>query len=204
MAVMGNVSRPLIGVLVATVAFFAVWTVALRPSPPTSGAGSNGLGAYPSAIRNAQHAVAVANAASAAHGGAIVTSPRSTPPPAIATRPALGVRRGPAATRQRLDLVSRGLAAGRVLALLFYNPAAADDRAVRQELARIPPHGSRVVKLAVPLDELARYAAITSQVPVNQSPTLVLIDGDQQAATIVGFTDRFEIAQRVADALAVK
>jgi hypothetical protein len=38
-------------------------------------------------------------------------------------------------------------------------------------------------------------------VPVQVSPTLVLIDKARQASTIVGFADRFEIAQRVADAL---
>ena len=108
-----------------------------------------------------------------------------------------------AGTRQRLDLVSRGLKANKVLALLFYNPAAADDRAVKQELKTVPAHGRRVVKLAVPLPELARYKVVTTQVPVNQSPTLVLIDPDQQASMILGFADRFEIAQRVKDALAV-
>ena len=64
--------------------------------------------------------------------------------------------------------------------------------------------GSAVVKLAVPLSELARYPVVTTQVPVSESPTLVLIDRAQQATTIVGFADRFEIAQRVDDALAAK
>jgi hypothetical protein len=44
---------------------------------------------------------------------------------------------------------------------------------------------------------------VTNQVPVNESPTLVLIDAQRHASTIVGFADRFEIAHRVADALAV-
>ena len=38
---------------------------------------------------------------------------------------------------------------------------------------------------------------------LDSSPTLVLIDRARQATTIVGFTDRYEIAQRVADTLAV-
>jgi hypothetical protein len=105
--------------------------------------------------------------------------------------------------RQRLDVVGRALKANKVVALLFYNPLAADDKAVKAELALVPVHGGRVVKLAVPLSELARYTVVTNQVPVSVSPTLVLIDPDQQAATIVGFSDRFEIAQRVSDALRV-
>ena len=91
-----------------------------------------------------------------------------------------------------------------MLALLFYNPTAADDQAVRHELGSVPVHSGRVVKLAVPLGELSRYTVVTNQVPVNQSPTLVLIDPAKQASTIVGFADQFEIAQRVLDALAVK
>jgi hypothetical protein len=107
----------------------------------------------------------------------------------------------PPATRRRLDAVSRALAEHKVLALLFYNPAAADDQAVRQELAAVPARGPTVFKLAVPLNELTRYSVVTSQVPVNVAPTLVLIDRRRQASTIVGFADRFEIEQRVLDAL---
>jgi hypothetical protein len=99
-------------------------------------------------------------------------------------------------------MVTHALLSKRVVALLFYNPAGADDRAVRRELAAIPTHRHQVVKLAVPISELSRYPVITEQVPVQQSPTLVLIDRDRQASTIVGFTDTFEIAQRVLDALA--
>jgi hypothetical protein len=88
--------------------------------------------------------------------------------------------------------------------MLFYNPAGADDRAVRQELAAVPTERGRVVKLAVPLADLSRYSVVTSHVAVNESPTLVLIAGTHSATTIVGFADRFEIAQRVTDALAVR
>jgi hypothetical protein len=107
------------------------------------------------------------------------------------------------AGRHRLDVVQRALKANKVLALLFYNSSAADDQAVKQELASVPVHGGRVVKLVVPLGELTRYPVVTNQVPVGVSPTLVVIDPDQQAQSIVGFSDRFEIAQRVSDALRV-
>ena len=92
----------------------------------------------------------------------------------------------------------------KALVLLFYNPAAADDQAVKQELAAVATHRGKVVKLTIPLSELASYTAVTDQVPVNFSPTLVVIAPSGQAAEIVGFSDKFEIAQRVADALAAK
>jgi ABC-type phosphate/phosphonate transport system permease subunit len=98
-------------------------------------------------------------------------------------------------------VLARALTAGKVLALLFYNPPATDDRAVKRELASVPTHKGRVLKLALPLNDLARYSVVTDQVPVMVSPTLVLINRNHQASTIVGFADRFEISQRVADAL---
>jgi hypothetical protein len=224
---MANVSRPLIGLLVATVAFFAVWVVALKPSASTSGGGSpssGALGAYQSAIAKAHQAVGTSNAASVAHGGTVATA--AAPATATATVPAHPVTATTAAnaastpraaakpaaaqavvvatTSNRVNAVQSALRANKVLALLFFNPAAADDKAVKQELAAVPTHGAQVAKLAVPLAELAHYAFITSQVPVTGSPTLVLVDHARHATTIVGFADRFEIAQRVSDALAVK
>ena len=59
-----------------------------------------------------------------------------------------------------------------------------------------------MVKLEVPLSEAGRYTFITQHVQLQSSPTLLLIDRAKQATAIVGFADRFEIAQRVADALA--
>ena len=46
--------------------------------------------------------------------------------------------------------------------------------------------------------------ASTQQIPVSSSPTLLIVDRTRSATELVGFADRFEIAQRVADALAVK
>jgi hypothetical protein len=207
---MDNVSRPLIALLVGTVAFFAVWLVALKPSSSsTSGTGTNSLGQYQSAINKAKQAVVTSSAASVAHGGTIATAPSPAPAApkqttaAPATSPTPTAAISPAATR-RLTVVDRALAQHKVIALLFYNAAGADDVAVKQELAAVPTHGGRVVKLTAPLSELARYTVITSQVPVNISPTLVLVDPAHAATTIAGFADSFEIAQRVSDALAVR
>ncbi|MGI8863758.1 MAG: hypothetical protein ACR2JH_05055 [Solirubrobacteraceae bacterium] len=217
---MDHVSRPLIALLVGTVAFFALWLVALKPS--SSGGGSS-PGVYASPIAKAHQAVAVSAAASVAHGDTVVPSARPSAAsaavhtPATATQPAISTlapptapakavprvrpARPPAAMR-RASSVAQAIQAHKTLALLFYNAAGADDRAVRQELAAVPAHGGKVLRLAVPLNELARYAAVTNQVTVNASPTLIVIDGAHHASTIVGFADRFEIAQLVADALA--
>ena len=228
-AVMGNVSRPLIGVLVATVAFFALWLVALKPSSSSSSSSSQGLGQYQGAINSAHNAVKVASGAAAAQGGnlakpsaapaqpattatpgqhAATTTPAqpagAAKPSNAAAKPATKAVATRAGAGTRLRLVERALRRHRVLAMLFYNPAAADDRAVRQELATVPGHKGRVVKLAVPISEVSNYQVVTNQVNVAQAPTLVLINPAAQASLIVGFADTFEIAQRVDDALAVK
>jgi hypothetical protein len=205
---MYHVSRPLIALLVGTVAFFALWLVALKPSSPNTSGGSSGLGAYQSAIDKAHQAVSNSNAAGVAHGG---TDASTTAVAKAATarasaagtpvRPAPTPARVPRAAANRRGVVEQALREKKVIALLFYNPAAADDQALKGELAAVPTHGARVVKLAVPLSELARYAVLTNQVAVEVSPTLVLVDPARQATTIVGFADRFEIAQRVTDAL---
>jgi hypothetical protein len=240
----GSVPRPLIALLIGTVAFFALWMTALKPS--SSSQGGQGLGTYQSAINKAcgvpglQHAEGCAHAGQAPAGtpGAS-TAPRkstagastapgqrttgNTTPGAAgtgATSPsttsqshshaASSARRGAKGMRAQASAsaptgfaaVQAGLREHKVLALLVYNPAAADDRAVHQELASVPTHRGAVVKVAVPIQGLSRYSTLLNEVPVNFSPTLVLIDRARQADEIVGFADTFEIDQRVAQALA--
>jgi hypothetical protein len=203
--VMTHVSRPLIAILLGAVVFFAVWAVALKPHSSTSGRGSSsGDGFYRSAIDKAHQALTTSDRASVAQGGTIppnaTTSSRAvtTATTATATVTATPVN----AAQRRLNTTESALNTGKVVALLFYNPAGAEDRAVRQELAAVPTDGNDVVKLAVPLSDAGKYTFITANVQLDSSPTLVVIDRAKQATTIVGFADRFEIVQRVADTLA--
>jgi len=224
-------SRSLIALLAATLVFFGLWIVALKPgSSSKSGAPSQGLGGYQADINKAHQAVQISAAANARAGGdaAAASTPAAAAAPAGATttsssattvtRSTVTNATGSKTTTQttvtqanrtagaanRFSTVQSALKAHKVVALLFFNPAAADDRAVKQELEAIPTHRGRVVKLTIPLSEVANYTAVTQQVPVNLSPTLVLIAGNGQAGEIVGFSDQFEIAQRVDDALAAR
>ncbi len=101
--------------------------------------------------------------------------------------------------RHRYNVITAALREHKVLAILFYNPAGADDQAVKHELDSIPTYRGRVVKLIVPVAELSRYATITTQVMVSTTPTLVLIGRNRQASTITGFASQFELATRVAN-----
>jgi hypothetical protein len=224
---MANLPRPLIGLLVATLAFFAVWTVALKPSsssapkpstpaPAPAPAAASASKPQPTAS-TASHAAAPAKATAAKATAAKTASAKtastkaapakadSAKPASAKTAPAKAAAAKPTATTsQRVALVKSALADHKVLAVLFFNPAASDDLVVKHELAQLPVHGGKVVKLAVPLNELAQYPVITNQVQVTESPTLVLIDGKRQADMLTGFVDQLELNQRVADAIASK
>ena len=228
---MAHVSKPLVGLLVATVAFFALWVVALKPSGQSGSSGpgaSKGLGQFQSDINAAHQAVNTSNADNSRAGAdptsaatAAGTTPGAAHPaktPAVAVKPvartaakpkavsraAAKPATGAPASATRLGAVQRALRSHKVLALLFYNPAAPDDRAVRQELGAVPTHAGKVFKLAIPLNEMVSYLAITNQVQVNVSPTLVLIAPNGLADEIVGYTDPFEVSQRLDDALALR
>lgn len=240
---MASLPRPLIALLVATLAAFGLWYVELRPSSSSSGGASQGAGTYQSAINQAHQAVKTSNAANARLGAPtstgrapasptskaatakVTASTRNTtvakssataaPKPAVkaavkhaASRPAHKAVSTPAhkavSTAEQLSLVTNAITAHKVVAVLFYNDAAADDQAVDRELAAVPTHGGQVVKAAVPLSALTSFGIITQQVPVVTAPTLVLIDSSRQATEIIGFADTLEITQRVDDALAAK
>jgi hypothetical protein len=220
-------SRSLIALLVGTVAFFALWMFALKGGSSSSSSSSQGLGQYQSAINKAHQAVQTSNSSNtasgndatspssaASSGGSAPAQPSSSSAAKPATASATQAKRGVhltakvgahnKATLARLSTVQHAIKTHRVVAMLFYNPAAADDVAVRQELAAVSTHHGMVVKLTIPLSESANFTPVTQQVPVNFSPTLVLIAPNGQTDEIVGFSDHFEIAQRLDDALAAR
>jgi hypothetical protein len=221
---MANIPRPLIGLLVATVAFFAVWTIALKPSSSSGPAAKPSTPVpAPAAARaskpqpttsTASHAAGVAKAASAKAAPAKTEAAKTEAAKPAKSEPAKAAKAAKAApkpavkhaasTSQRVALVKSALADHKVLAVLFFNPAASDDQVVKGELAHLPVHGGKIVKLAVPLNELAQYPVITNQVQVTESPTLVLIDPQRQADMLTGFVDQLELNQRVANAIASK
>jgi hypothetical protein len=216
----------MIGLLLGTVAFFAIWMVALKPHSGTSGGSQGGVGQYQPAINKAHQAVTTSNQANAKLGAPTATTPAPTkstatePATKAATKPVTApvtkAKAAPAApakpTAQSASAsaaasaktVATALRAGNVVAILFYNDAAADDRAVKSELAAIPTHGGQVVKVSVPVSQLIQFSSLTQTVDVNTAPELVLIDHARQASTLVGYADSVEIAQRINDALAAK
>lgn len=108
------------------------------------------------------------------------------------------------AASAQVGAVKAALRHHNAVALAFVDPNTADARAVAREIRHVSHFGGRAVVLAVPLAQLSDFGFITSSVEVTIAPTVVIVDPRRQATTIVGFADRGEIQQRLADALATK
>jgi hypothetical protein len=163
-------------------------------STPASGGASAPKSTSPSAVASSSTTSSSAKPSSTSSHAAKKTVIHLTPKVATHNHAAM----------VRLSTVQHAIAQHKVVAMLFFNPRGADDVAVHSEMAGIASHHDKVVKLMVPLAEAANFTAVTQQVPVNFSPTLVLIAPSGQAERIVGYTDQFAIAERVTQALASK
>jgi hypothetical protein len=212
---MASLPRPLIGLFVAAVAFFAIWTVALKPGSSSSGSRSGSSpspNAYSAAIAKAHAAAAATAKQSAADGAPVAAATTAKVAPATHAAPARTrhVAPGHAAVRPAatnlpsMATVMQAIASHKTVALLVFNPSGADDTAVKAELASIPTHRGQVAKFAVPENQLSHFSALTNRVPVNGTPTLILIDKRGHASSLVGFVDQLEMAQRISDTLRVK
>jgi hypothetical protein len=217
---MSQISPPIRILLVCAVAFMAAWTLFLRPKaetgspaaatpapatqPPVAAGGETAQSAAGQAVEQANAAKAATEAHSAAVAGepAAAAGTAAKPAPAVKGAAAAHATRVKAAKPGELPRrVQAALDADRVVALLFWSPRAADDRAVRSELARVDRHDGKVVVHAVPMKRFADYQKITRGAVVEQSPTVVVVDREQKVETLVGFVDSVSIDQAVTDAL---
>ncbi len=228
---MSQISPPLRILLAGSVLFLAAWFVMLRPSaeptpaPPAAPAAApgEGLASNPNgptaktsvgrAVQKANGAAQATEEASVAHGGTIgegasqPAKPKTATPGAATTAPA--TKPGAAAPADSDEVTAPGLptdvaeaiASKKVLVMLFWNPAAADDRMVRRELRGIDRHKGAVKVHVANVEDIARYAPITRGVNLEQSPSVVVIGADHKADLLSGWTDREAIDQTVSDAL---
>jgi hypothetical protein len=203
-----QISPPIRILLVAAVAFLAAYMLFLRPKeevvpPAETTSAPNTQTADPAvtgpgkAVEAAQDAVAAANGETAAAEGAAAAEEAAAPGAtgaATTTEGAKDLKGVPAKVR-------KAIRQGDVVVLLFWNRKGADDRDVRRSLRKVDTWDGRVVTQAAPLNAISRYGRIARGVDVNQSPTVVVVDPELHAETIVGYTDTETIDQMVVDAL---
>jgi hypothetical protein len=213
-----QISPPIRIVLVAAVAFMAAYMLFLRPkeeaipAPPAPAPNtqtSEPAVSQPGKIAEAaQGAVDASNAQLQAQqgvdgvdageaGAATATGTAATgseAPAAAAAAPAVDVKGVPAP-------VAKAIEKDKVLVLLFWNGKSADDRAVRSALRGVDDWNGRVVTHVAPIKTISRYGRIARGAEVEQSPTVVVVDPELRAETLVGFADTATIEQMVVDAL---
>jgi hypothetical protein len=205
---MSQISPPIRIVLACAIGLVAAWMLFLRPqaepavppaatTPAAAAGGEAATTAAGSVVEQANAAKAATEAQAATAAGESAAAPATTGgTPATPAKPAA---KGKAAGLP--TAVASAIADHKVVVLLFWSPRAADDRAVRKELAGVDRHGRKVVVHAAPMKRFARYQGITRGAAVEQSPTVVVVDRDRKVETLVGFVDRVSIDQAVTDAL---
>lgn len=97
--------------------------------------------------------------------------------------------------------VASALAHHRVVALLFWNPAASDDRYVRAALKQVHFSRRRVLIAAAPIGRIAQYTPVTGSLSITESPTIVIVDPTGRAHLLVGYVDPAEITRAIQRAL---
>jgi len=208
---MANVSRPMLIALAATVALLAVWLVALRPKPVA--VEKTPLGPT-KAIPAAKKASAASDAANAKLQAAAKAGDASPAAPAAAAKPATSnavaqsaAKAGsPAEVRsgetRRERVVLREIRQGKVVVMLFWSAAGADDVATRGAIRSVNRRNGKVKVHVIPIGRIGDYGTVTRGITIAQSPTTLIIGRNGRARTIVGLTEPEELRQAVADAVA--
>lgn len=194
--------------LAATLAFSAIWFVALRPKPP---AADPGTPAPATASPQSAPGKAAAQAQEAAAGSAGEQEAASAPPAKtvkpngaqpgarVDVKQAAGDSTSKAALAVLEDVVK-----GKVAVLLFWDRRLTDDRAVQRAVMGLDRRRGKVAVHKAPIGRLAEFEAITRGVPVVTSPTVLVIDRAGRARSVGGLTVPGELEELVGRALRVK
>ncbi len=116
------------------------------------------------------------------------------------TKAATAKAAAPAADVDPSDRLLSYLDKGKVLVILFEGKGA-DDKAARKAVHQTALHDTKhVVSAYVPIADVGKYEAITSDVQILTSPTVLVIGKDRKATALTGFFDAPVIRQAVGDA----
>jgi hypothetical protein len=222
---MSQISPPIRILLIAVIGVVAVYMLFLRPKTEEAApvaaapaattvpakdpgaATSSGSGAIvQNAVKRTTDASAQAKvAAGETPGGLAADDTTGAATTATGTPGATGTGAPAPVTKETLASlpkdVRRAVKQHKVIAMLFYNNRSSDDRAVRRALSKVDHYGGQVFVDAHWIKSVSRYQAIARGVDVEQSPTIVIADGNLKAETLVGYVDSETIDQAVVDAL---
>jgi predicted nucleotidyltransferase len=223
---MSQISPPIRILLVSAVAFLAAWMLFLRPKDdagtpaasnpapatrPVEAGGQKAESLAGKAVEKANEATAAQDArAEQLAGGAGETAATPSTSSATATPSADSATPGAEPAKLTKNVAAAGglpvrvlhaLADRKVVVLLFWQPKAAEDKAVRKALNGVDRHKGKVLAQAAHIKRIAAFGQITRGANVEQSPTIVVVDRNRKVETLVGYVDRMTIDQAVTDAL---
>ena len=118
----------------------------------------------------------------------------------VAAKPATTKAATPATTVDPSDRLLAYLSKGKTLVILFEGNGA-DDKAARKAV-HLTAQGDpkHVVSAYVPISQVGKYEAITTDVQILSSPTVLVIGTDGKATALTGFVDVQSLRQAVGDA----
>ena len=210
---MSQISPPIRIVLVAAVALLGAWMLFLRPKTetatptPTAPVTAPGVKGLANDIAKAKGASKTSDAANAkiqsATGGSTTGSTAGTDSASKSSSSSTSqAATGSTAATAGLPVrVQKALDAKKVLVLFFYNPKSADDRAVRDAVKHVDRWDGEVVIQSADVSTVARYSKIARGADVEQSPTIIVVDRNAKATTLVGYQDTISVDQAVVDAM---
>ena len=215
---MSQISPPLRILLVGSILFLAAWMTVLKPggttapppaapapAPATQAGGETATTSAGQAVEAANNAAAAADTRAEALTGEQTASTPGTSAEQTKPGAAAADAKGDVAEAGLPAPVAKAVAQQKVLVMLFWNPKAADDRVVRQELRSVGSNHKKDVAVHVAdVKDIARYAPVTRGAEVEQSPSVVVVGADRKATLLEGFSDRATIRQAVYDALRAK
>jgi hypothetical protein len=89
---------------------------------------------------------------------------------------------------------------GKVAVLLFWNPSGADDVAVHGQISSLRGAHLPVVVYEGNAKTVTSFGAITRQVPVYGTPTILIIGTKGRTTSLTGLQDAFAIEQAIREA----
>ena len=205
---MSQISPPIRILLVAVIGLMAAWMLVLKPKDepapaapaPATAPGATGLG---NAVDQAEGAASAQEARDAKLQQATgeETGAGAAVEPAAKSAAAREAARVAAAKTAGLPRpIQRAIADRKVLVLLFWNPKSVDDRAVKRAVGRADRWSGDVFVRAANVKSVSRYGKITRGAAVEQSPSVVVVDRNLKAETLVGYVDTRSVDQAVVDA----
>jgi hypothetical protein len=164
--------------------------------------GGNGTAAAsPSTAAKPAAAKATATPAAKAKAKAKAAAPTRATSAAKATTPAAAKPGAKdAAAVDPSERLLAYLAKGKTLVILFEGKGATDKAARKAVHLTAKADPKHVVSAYIPISEVGKYEAITSDVQVLTSPTVLVIGKDRKATPLTGFVDAAVIRQAVGDA----